>query len=35
MKIFQQLVGELKAEQRTCEFYEPEEQVRFNIEQRL
>jgi hypothetical protein len=34
MKIFQQVVGELKAEQRTCEFYEPEEQVRFNIEQR-
>jgi hypothetical protein len=35
MKIFQQIVGELKEEQRTNEFYEPEEQVRFNIDQRL
>ena len=34
MKMFEQIVGELKAEQRTNEFYEPEEQVRFNIEQR-
>lgn len=35
MKIFQQVVGELNSEQRTCEFYEPEEQVHFNVEQRL
>lgn len=35
MKMFQQIVGELKEEQRTNEYYEPEEQVRFNIDQRL
>ncbi|HTV62155.1 MAG TPA: DUF2997 domain-containing protein [Verrucomicrobiae bacterium] len=35
MKMFEQIVGELKSEQRTNEFYEPEEQVRFNIDQRL
>ncbi|HEX3626224.1 MAG TPA: DUF2997 domain-containing protein [Verrucomicrobiae bacterium] len=34
MKAFQQIVGELQSERRTSEFYEPEEQVRFNIEQR-
>jgi hypothetical protein len=33
MKIFQQIVGEMKEEQKTNEFYEPEEQVRFNIDQ--
>jgi len=35
MKMFRQIVGELKEEQRTNEFYEPEEQVRYNIDQRL
>lgn len=35
MKIFQQIVGELKSEQATSELYEPEEQVRHNIEQRF
>ena len=35
MKMFQQIVGELKEEQRTNEYYEPEEQVRYNIDQRL
>lgn len=35
MKMFEQIVGELKSEQKTSEFYEPEEQVRFNIDQRL
>jgi hypothetical protein len=34
MKIFEKIVGELKAEQKTNEFYEPEEQVRYNIDQR-
>lgn len=34
MKIFAEIVGELKAEQKTNEFYEPEEQVRYNIDQR-
>jgi hypothetical protein len=35
IKIFQQIVGELKSEKVTNEFYEPEEQVRHNIEQRF
>lgn len=35
VKMFEQIVGELKSEQRTNEFYEPEEQVRFNIDQRI
>ncbi len=35
MKMFEQIVGELKSEQKTNEFYEPEEQVRFNIDQRI
>lgn len=35
MKMFEQIVGELKEEQRTNEFYEPEEQVRHNIDQRI
>ena len=35
MKLFEQIVGELKSEQRTSEFYEPEEQVQFRIDQRL
>lgn len=35
MKIFQQIVGELRSEQKTGEFYEPEEQVRHNIDQRF
>jgi len=35
MRLFEQVVGELKSQQLTSEFYEPEEQVRFNIDQRL
>jgi Protein of unknown function (DUF2997) len=35
MKIFEQVVGELRSEKQTSEFYEPEEQVRFIVEQRL
>ena len=34
MKIFEQVVGEMKSQRETSEFYEPDEQVRFNIEQR-
>lgn len=34
MKVFEQVVGELKSQQLTSEFYEPEEQVRFNLEQK-
>jgi hypothetical protein len=33
MKIFEQVVGELKSQHETSEFYEPDERVRFNIEQ--
>jgi hypothetical protein len=35
VKMFQQIVGELQAEQKTNEYYEPEEQVRYNIDQRI
>ena len=34
MKMFEQIVGEMKARRETGEFYEPDEQVRFNIEQK-
>jgi hypothetical protein len=34
MKIFEQIVGELKSQCETSEFYEPDESVTFNIEQR-
>ena len=34
MKIFEQIVGELKSQQQTSEFYEPEEQVQYRIDQR-
>jgi len=34
MKIFEQVVGEMKARRETSEFYEPDEQVQFNIEQK-
>lgn len=34
-KILEQIVGELKSRQETSEFYEPEEQVRYQIDQRL
>jgi hypothetical protein len=35
VKLFEQIVGELKSEQKTSEFYEPEEQVQFRVDQRL
>ena len=34
VKIFEQIVGEMKSEERTSEFYEPEEQVQYRIDQR-
>ena len=33
-KIFEQIVGEMKSQQQTSEFYEPEEQVQYRIDQR-
>jgi invasion protein IalB len=33
-KIFEEIVGEMKSEQHTSEFYEPEEQVQYRIDQR-
>jgi len=32
MKIFEQVVGELKSQRETSEFYEPDEKVQFNLE---
>ena len=34
MKLFEQIVGELKEQRQTSEFYEPEEQVQYRIDQR-
>jgi hypothetical protein len=34
VKLFEQIVGEIRSEQKTGEFYEPEEQVRHHIDQR-
>jgi len=34
MKLFEQIVGELKSQRETSEFYEPDEQVQHRIEQR-
>lgn len=34
MKMFEEIVGELKEHRQTSEFYEPEEEVRYNAEQR-
>ena len=33
-KIFEEIVGELKSQEQTSEFYEPEEQVQYRIDQR-
>ena len=35
VKLFEQIVGEIRAEQKTSEFYEPEELVQFHIDQRV
>ena len=34
MKVFEQIVGDVKSQRETSEFYEPEEQVRHRIDQR-
>jgi hypothetical protein len=34
VRLFEQIVGQIKSEQKTSEFYEPEEQVQFRIDQR-
>ena len=33
VKMFERIVGELKSQQMTSEFYEPDEVVRYHIEQ--
>jgi hypothetical protein len=33
VKLFEKIVGEIRAEQKTSEFYEPEELVQFRIDQ--
>ena len=35
MKFFEQIVGEIRDKQLTSEFYEPEENVQFRIDQRF
>jgi hypothetical protein len=35
VKLFEQIVGEIKSEQKTSEFYEPEEQVQFRLDHRV
>jgi hypothetical protein len=34
VKMFEEIVGELKSENKTSEFYEPQEQVQYRIDQR-
>jgi hypothetical protein len=34
VKLFEEIVGEMKSQQQTSEFYEPEEQVQYRIDQR-
>ena len=34
VKLFEQIVGEIKSQQHTSEFYEPEENVQYRIDQR-
>ena len=34
MKMFAKIVGEVKSRRETSEFYEPDEQVQFRIEQK-
>ena len=34
VKLFEQIVGEMKSQRETSEFYQPEEQVRYQIDQR-
>jgi len=34
VKLFEEIVGEMKSVQQTSEFYEPEEEVQYRIDQR-
>ena len=34
VKIFEEIVGEMKSQQQTSEFYEPEEHVQYRLDQR-
>ncbi|HYG21584.1 MAG TPA: DUF2997 domain-containing protein [Verrucomicrobiae bacterium] len=34
MKVFEEIIGEMKSQRQTSEFYEPDEQVQLNIDQR-
>lgn len=34
VKVFEEIVGEMKSQRQTSEFYEPEEQVQYRIDQR-
>jgi hypothetical protein len=34
VKLFERVVGELKSQRETSEFYEPEELVRYHLEQK-
>ncbi len=34
VKLFVQIVGEMKSQRQTSEFYEPEEEVQYHVEQR-
>lgn len=33
-KLFEEIVGDVKSRQMTSEFYEPDEEVRYDVEQR-
>ena len=35
VKLFEQIVGEIKSQEKTSEFYEPEELVQFHVEGRV
>ncbi len=34
LKVFEKVVGEMQSQRETSEFYEPDEVVRYNLEQR-
>jgi hypothetical protein len=34
LKLFQQIIGEVQSRRETSEFYEPDEQVQFRVEQK-
>ena len=34
VKVFEQIVGTMKSQRQTSEFYEPEEEVHYHVEQR-